>query len=146
MEFRGHRKHAVHTTILTDANVHNARWLRYSAGPSTEGTELRNICYDLNLEQRITQPTRGEYLLDLVLTDVPHLHTSVEAEIADHRVVLASLAIEAPCPAEGEREVWHFANADWVCMCEQFAETDWAFIDCATHTEAVEKTATKHPS
>ena len=95
-ELMQHRRHAIGIVIMTDANVHNERWLRHSSGHSAEGTELRNVCYDLNLEQRVSKPARGEYRLDLVLTDVPRLHVSVLPKIADHNIVLASLEISTP--------------------------------------------------
>ena len=57
-------------------------------------------------------PTRGDYLLDLVLSDLD-CKTEVVAPIADHRGILAKVAL--PCPKELRvtREIWHFKGAAW---------------------------------
>ena len=57
---------AVGTIILGDLNVHELAWLRYSAGTTIEGRELHGFCSERGLQQHVREPTRGEYLLDLV--------------------------------------------------------------------------------
>jgi hypothetical protein len=123
---------------MADANVHNGRWLEYSPGSPIEGTELRNRCYNMNLEQKVTRPTRGKYLLDLVLTDVPSIRTS-GVGIADHIVVLASIELLAPKGPVGERVVLDHAKADWDRLSEELFDKDWTFIDRSSPTEGVDK-------
>ena len=104
-ELEEHRRHGIRTIVMIDANVHNARWLKHSGGSSVEGIELRNKCYDLNLVQRATTPTRGNHPLDFVLTDIPSLKTFVELAIAHHRIVVARSEVSTPSKAVGERAV-----------------------------------------
>ena len=72
---RGHsRMHklsaqAVRTILVGDMNVHHMRWLRYSSKNSTEGNALRSFCQDFGFQQLVREPTRGDHLLDLALSD-----------------------------------------------------------------------------
>ena len=73
-------------------NVHSIKWLRHSAGETPEANCLRTVCEETGLQQRVTEPTRkdisgGDYLLDLVLSDVD-VEVSVGANIRDYRYVL----------------------------------------------------------
>ena len=46
------------------------------------------------MKQLVSKPTRGDYLLDVVLTDVPDFcKTQVLPELADHRVVSIDLEV-----------------------------------------------------
>ena len=60
----------VGTIVVGDVNVHHKPWLKFSNGISPEGRELFDVCCRLGFHQCVQKPTRGEYLLDLVLTDV----------------------------------------------------------------------------
>ena len=70
-EYLKHKAGAVGLFTLGDLNVHSVRWLTHSARESVEGRLLRNHSDQLGLRQLVTEPTRGKYLVDLVLTDVP---------------------------------------------------------------------------
>ena len=59
------------------------------------------------LWQAVREPTRKEYLLDLVLTDIQGTSTTVLGCISDHKAVSAKLPIAAVLEASVEREVWH---------------------------------------
>ena len=50
-----------------DLNTHQRSWLRYSSSDTPRGHALKETCQDFGLRQFIDQPTRGDYLLDLVL-------------------------------------------------------------------------------
>ena len=62
--------HGVSCIIIGDMDVHNTSWLRFSSRDSVEGRELEAICCEHGLRQLVTKPTRGLYLLDLVLSDL----------------------------------------------------------------------------
>ena len=57
------------TILLGDMNVHEEGWLRFSDGTSIEGRLLRDVACSHGWEERVRKPTRGQHLLDLVLTD-----------------------------------------------------------------------------
>ena len=75
--------------ILGDLNVHNREWPKHSNHNSTEGRALQDACDDIGLRQIVTKPTRDDHLLDLVLTNVSCVRTSVLPCIADHKLVVA---------------------------------------------------------
>ena len=74
---------------------------------------MKQICDDFNLKQLVDKPTRGPYLLDLVLTDMDDCKVQVLDEIADHRGILAKLILPCPKSLSISREVWHFKGAAW---------------------------------
>ena len=79
----------VGTILLGDVNVHEPTWLRYSAWTTPEGRELHGFCSERGLQQYVREPTRGEYLLDLAISDLgPLMRVKVVAGIADYSGVL----------------------------------------------------------
>ena len=82
LELRKHRDGAVGVVVLGDLNVHSIRWLTHSARESIEGRQLRDTSDRLGLKQIVKELTRGEYLLDLVLTDVPDCKAKPCAAVA----------------------------------------------------------------
>ena len=80
------RDQCVGVIIVGDFNVHHLSWLRHSHSTTPEGVRLKSLVHDLGLSQRVRTPTRGQCLLDLVITDLPNLLTiEVVSKIADHR-------------------------------------------------------------
>ena len=57
--------------VLGDFNIHHRRWLRHSNANTPQGEVLQAMCQEYSLQQLVSEPTRGEYLLDLVLSDLP---------------------------------------------------------------------------
>ena len=72
-------------------NVHHAKWLYYSNGNTTQGADLKALCNVFGFQQLVRGPTRGEYLLDLFLTDIPGSKTFVGPQVADHHMVIADV-------------------------------------------------------
>ena len=62
---------------MGDLNIHHKKWLRFSAGDSAESEALRDFSDSVGLKQMIKQPTRGEYFLDLLLTDLEDTKSKV---------------------------------------------------------------------
>ena len=83
-EYRKHKDGATGVFVLGDLNVHSVRWLTHSARESVEGRELCDTSSRLGLCQLVKEPTRGKYILDLVLTDVPDCTGKPCAAVADH--------------------------------------------------------------
>ena len=53
--------------VIGDMNVHNTEWPIHSSGSTCAGAELESVCCTHGLKQHVRGPTRGPYLLDLVL-------------------------------------------------------------------------------
>ena len=114
--------------IVGDMNVHNERWLKFSKGESPEGLELESVCAAHGLKQHVKSATRGEYLLDLVLSDLgQQIRCSVHPGVleSDHRCVIAnidiSIAVSVPC----SRTCFDFGKAQWAELRKAFRNIDW---------------------
>ena len=67
-EKQSHATNAAGCVLLGDLNIHHRKWLKYSNRNSLEGQELCVVCMELGLAQLVHEPTRGDHLLDLVLS------------------------------------------------------------------------------
>ena len=97
---------------LIKLNVHHQRWLRFSNANTQIGTDLKNLCDYFGMWQCVREPTRQEYLLHLVLTDIQNTKVRVLPYVADHKGVLVTLPCAEILEIDFEREVWHLASAD----------------------------------
>ena len=61
----------------------------------------------------VKEPTRNDYLLDLVITDIGGSVAKVLPKIADHNAVLVKVPKLAIKELEVEREVWMLKKAKW---------------------------------
>ena len=122
--------------IASDVSVHHFRWLRFSSGNTRSGTKLQELCGQHGLRQLVDQPTREQYLLDLVLSDLDDIKCVVLPKLADH----SSLFIQVPDSLEVRplppREVWDFAHANCSAMKEKCANHAWACLQGGTVEEA----------
>ena len=84
-ELNRHKQHVRGSMIIGDANVHSARWLRFSNGETPEGRALEGVCHRASLRQIVKSPTRGEHLLDIAMTDIPRASASLLPAVADHK-------------------------------------------------------------
>ena len=123
-----HGQSTVGSLIVGDFNVHNSRWLHHSSGMSQEGRLLEQVCATHGLSQHVRGPTRGDHLLDLVLSEVgAHVHVKVLPPIADHCAVLAELRVPVLTYAAVQRECFQYAQADWPAFRRELAEADMEF-------------------
>ena len=120
---------AVACIIVGDLNVHHTRWLKFSSSVTVEGTAMLRFCKGNGLKQRVKRPTRYEYLLDLVLTDIDPTHVQVLHTIADHNLVLSSFDFSVPEAVVLQRLVFDYSKASWDDIAKEIAETDWTAID-----------------
>ena len=74
---------------------------------------MKNLCDYFGMWQCVREPTRKDYLLDLVLTDIQKVSVRVLPYVADHKGVLAKLSCPEILESSFEREVWDLASADW---------------------------------
>ena len=109
------------TMVCCDANVHHARWLKYSDSNTSLGQDLQDFCDSAGLTQIVKEPTRKNNLLDLVMTSAPEItKATVRSSISDHRAVLIDIKLEAPESIEVEREVWCSNKANWKGLKKRF--------------------------
>ena len=99
--------------VLGDFNVQSVRWLRHSARESIEGRTLFEMSCKLGFKQLVKEPTRGEYLLDLLLTDLEDCAAKPWHVVADHKRVLTRVNFKVPETAAHQREISHFTDDDW---------------------------------
>ena len=85
---------------------------------------MRNICDDAGLLQKVRGPTRNQYLLDWVLTDLSEsLRVEVLPAIADHKLVMSRLRVATPICHAVTRYVWDYTQARWDGLIQAFANT-----------------------
>ena len=92
-------------------NVHNVGWLRFSRCDTTEGRLLEEICCTRGLQQHVKSPTRGAYLLDLVVSDFASgVRRKIIAGIHehDHDAVLTTVDISVAVSEPVRRQVYDF--------------------------------------
>lgn len=128
------RKRTIETIIVGDLNCHNLSSLSFSSHSSAEGTFLSNICQNNGLKQLVKSPTRGSYLLDLVLSDLSvNSHVEVfSRQISDHSSVFATFSLPLEKSIRNERLVWEYEKTNWLGLRVFFSEVDWSFLDFST--------------
>jgi len=127
-EWEVHSQEALGTILVGDLNIHHLRWLRFSSRNSVEGEALSSICNRVGLRQLVRQPTRGNYLLDLALTDLDDVKCTVVGKIADHKGLALVLPLVVPRVKVQHRQVWQFKDACWGGLQDELAQTDWSWI------------------
>ena len=127
-ELEMYSANTVATLAVGDFNVHNVEWLRFSNGESEEGTALEHVCSQRGLRQHVKGPTRGDYLLDLVLSNFA---SGVRCKVIpgiredDHDGVLATISVSIPAACPVRRQVYDFRNANWEKLQRLLAQTSW---------------------
>ena len=112
--------------VAGDLNIHHKNWLTHSNANTPEGTSMMRFCHLNNLSQLVKVPTRGNYLLDLVITDLKeYVRVEVLPPITDHKVVLCKIHIPVPIPIIIPRYCWAFRKAKWDLLNSAFKNTDW---------------------
>ena len=123
------RDDCVGVILLGDINIHHTRWLRFSNRNTELGERLWEVCRDLGLKQIVAKPTRGEYLLDLILTDSPSLcKVDVLPEISDHRVVCLDIQVTVSYAEPVSRAVWDMKEANWDGLRRDISMRNWKYF------------------
>ena len=135
-ELLQHSAGTIGTLVVGDLNVHNPSWLKFSSRNSVEGRALQHASAESGLVQIVKSPTRGEHLLDLVLTDLVGVVTTILGAISDHSAVLAVVKLHIPETHLIQRKLWHFQSADWERLSDMLCEIkpDWNTVDAAVET------------
>ena len=119
--------------------LHNKAWLRFSSGNSAEGKLFEEHCSTLGLTQLVREPTRENYLLDLVLTDLEDVSCRVAPGVSDHERVECKLKLVVPAETTVQRTVWDFHKAEWELLRQLLRNTSWTFVSEEDPDTAAEK-------
>ena len=77
------------------------------------GACLGKVCQELGGRQLVHEPTRGSYLLDVVITDLEHANSTVVPGLSGTQSMATAIAASVPTVAAMERVVWNYRDADW---------------------------------
>ena len=114
-EFLELRDQAISSFIVGDMNVHNINWLLYSRENSPEGIGLQRFSSDYGFRECVRAPTRGKYLLDLVLTDTDaSCVCNVLPSVAGHFCVYVEFDMPVTIPSPNKPYCVEF----WCCRLE----------------------------
>ena len=113
--------------LAGDFNVHHTEWLGRRT-TDTPGRLMLQLANCLGLEQ-IDEPTRGDQILDLVLTDLPASSTTIaNVDTSDHHPVLVKLNVHVFRDKPYRRKVWLYDQADNWEMRGYISSTDWSQV------------------
>ena len=117
--------------IAGDLNLPGIDWQNYCSSNPIEQLFLDTFS-NFGIEQLITSPTHsGGNILDLVLTDKPHLISNVrisEHNIpckSDHSAVSFTLKSKVKRIKSQKREALNFKRANWDALNADLADIDW---------------------
>ena len=105
--------------IAGDLNVPDINWDSKLVHPGSCHANTQNefleLLEDFNIDQMVTEPTRQDNILDLVLLNHPRLCSGVEitAGISDHEAVTCELDFRPRKKRLPAREISMYHKADW---------------------------------
>ena len=121
-----------------DLNVHHKRWLRFSREDTRIGSELKIFCDFYGLNQLVREPTRNEYLLDLVISDIAGSSVKTLPSIADHKAVLMHLKLPEIAEIIIPRTLWHLKDAQWQALEKELSEIEWSNLKKGTAEDSLQ--------
>ena len=81
---------------------------------------MRDFWLERRFREYVRQPTRGEYLLDLVLSNLgSEIKIDVISEIADHRGVFGALQFPLPQPKTFSASAFQLFSCRLECHCKR---------------------------
>ena len=124
------RRHGARVIVAGDCNVHNQSWFN-STKTTKAGEYLEDIANIHGLEQHVAEPTRGNALLDLVLSDFPsNIISSCGAPLgaSDHATITIDFPLHCLREPRTSRTVWRYSRADWDRLRHFFRTADWSNV------------------
>jgi len=123
--------------VVGDLNVHHKSWLRYSSSDTPRGRLLKELCDGAGICQLVNEPTRKEYLLDLVLSNRSDLKVSVRNQISDHKCVSVLIPDTMETRKFAPRLIWKLADADWKAIEHDLRSQDRSILEVVSVDDAV---------
>ena len=89
-----------------------------------------DVLSDNFLNQMVLQPTRGDNILDLILTNHSDMVSDVEVgeSISDHNIVTFKTNVNPYQRKSSKREFHNFEKADWSGLNELFRHVPWECV------------------
>jgi hypothetical protein len=115
-------------TLLGDFNDRCSTWksLHSTSELDNKLVDLMNL---LNITQLIEHPTRGENILDLLLTDTPNLflNSGVIPSLSnlDHDAIFGTFKLSYPTSSSYLRHVWYYDRGNFDSLNETFDNVPW---------------------
>ena len=138
-----------HVWLMGDFNLPDVNWVdntfkpggRYP-GPSKKMMEIAD---NLNYQQIVDKPTRGNSILDLCFTSMPTLAQDVDviAGISDHEIVRIDTLIKPQRSRPSKRKVYLFKRADMEGLADELNELNNSYRDEFVNQSTVEDLWTK---
>ena len=117
------------TIVIGDLNLHHKWWLKHSADVTVEGSTMYKFTCDRNFKQIVRGPTRYEYLLDLVITDLDEaINATIFPRIADHNLVRAKFDLQVTEAEAQQREVFLYKTAKWAELRYDLRQCNWDWL------------------
>ena len=118
-----------HITVLVgDFNDRCSNW-NSDHRESELGLKLVQLFESYSLTQLINTPTRGENVLDLMVTDAPAYFTDVsildEISGLDHKIIYGCLAILRQKPKQISRKIWLYNQGNYEFFNDILLAMDW---------------------
>ena len=104
----------------------------------TNQHRVENILQFYGLSQLVKEPTRKEYLLDLVISDISGASVQVLPSIADHNAVMMRLKLPEILEIMVPRTVWHLKEAAWNLLQIELTQVDWTTLRNGTAEDALQ--------
>ena len=109
-------------------NVHHQDWLN-SQTTESAGRRTQQLSDNLGLQQIVKDPTTGENILDLAMTDLPATATTLtNISTSYHNPVLIQLEISASYDKPNKRKVWCYEKANFRDMRGYLLSIDWSAL------------------
>ena len=112
--------------------------MKHSREDTPRGSKLKHVCDTHGLKEIVRKPTRGPYLLDLVLTDHDNTNVRLGPKLADHSSLLIQVSDAYEARVLGTRHFWHYRDADWLAMETRLDNKDWSQLNIGTVDDAVD--------
>ena len=99
--------------LVGDFNVHSIRWLKFSSHESSEASALQQICQKFSFVKCVQRSTRGNHLLDLILSDIAdYIDISILPPVANHNMILIHFAKHFDIEPAEMRQIFDYKFAN----------------------------------
>ena len=132
-----------HMIIAGDFNLPDVSWDTQTYHPKpqygkTINTTAVNIMSDLSLTQLVSEPTRGNNILDVIFSSVPDLmdNVTVGPGISDHSAVFAEAMLKVKRTKRPTRKVFLYSKADPAVLKSEIGAFKDSFLKDASRHNA----------